>query len=333
MTTPLRLLVAVTALAMTGGTAQARDQLFSITALAPGNSPYIVNTAVAAVVERHVPGISLQVRATGSGTQHFVEAALGQVDFLFSSATINWLAATRAGPFAEMPNAPELEQEIGMIFSYQIGPYHYVARADSGIETLDDLRGKRVFAGPPQGTATRVVLGAIEQATGLTADDMQVQPFGWDAAAQAFQDGRIDVIVIPTNAPSPVIEQFALTTQIRLLDMPVDRITILTNTGGTVNTIAPDVYGPNQVNTEPVRTHGALVNLSARMSLDEDVVYQVTRAIWEHLDEIHGAAAWMPNTVNLDTALEFVAGRVHPGARRYYEEIGLEIPEPITYGN
>ena len=44
-----------------------------------------------------------------------------------------------------------------MIFSYQIGPYHYVVRADSGIESLADVKGKKAFIGPPGGAATRDV--------------------------------------------------------------------------------------------------------------------------------------------------------------------------------
>ena len=80
-----------------------------------------------------------------------------------------------------------------------------------------------------------------------------------------------------------------------------------------------------------MRTHGALVNFSARMDLDEEVVYQVTKAIWEHVDELHEAAAWMKDTVALENALELIPMRLHPGAERYYREIGMTIPEPTSY--
>ncbi|MEY8841516.1 TAXI family TRAP transporter solute-binding subunit, partial [Cribrihabitans sp. XS_ASV171] len=100
-----------------------------------------------------------------------------------------------------------------------------------------------------------------------------VQAFGFDAAIQAFQDDKIDVIVLPTNIPSPVVQQFALTKQIRFLDIPVEKLSINAATGGTVNEIAPGAYGDNQVNADTIRTHGAIVNFSAGMHVDEEVVY------------------------------------------------------------
>lgn len=308
----------------------ASAELYRVTSTAPGMSPFVVNTAIAKVVNTHVDDVELQVRATGAATKHFVDAAMGKVDFLFGSATINWLLANQIGPYQSFENGAELEQNVGMIFSYQIGPYHYVTRGDSDIETLADLKGKRVFAGPPGGAARSVVLQTIEDVTGLKAADMDVQEFGFDAAIQAFQDDKIDLIVLPTNVPSPAIQQFTLTKEIRLLDIEVDKRSS-NDVSATTNEIGPDVYGDNQLNQEPIRTHGALVNFSVGMHVPEDVVYKVTKAIWENMDEIHGTAQWMPNTITRKGALQLIPGRLHPGAERYYREAGWDIPEPVTF--
>lgn len=306
-------------------------EIYKVTSIAPGMSPFVVNTAIAKVVAKHQPDIELQVRATGAATKHFVDAGSGSVDFLFGSPTINWLLVTHRGPYKDFTNGPELEANVGMIFSYQIGPYHYVTRADSGIETLADLRGKKVFLGPPGGAATGVVIRTLKEVAGIEASEMDVQQFGFDAAIQAFQDDKIDVIVLPTNVPSPSIEQFALTKEIRLLDVDTDKMQIAKFIGQTVNEIAPDAYGSNQVNEAPVRTHGAIVNFSAGMHVPEEVVYKVTKAIWENLGEVHETAKWMPSTINREAALEFIAGRLHPGAERYYREAGWTIGEPMVY--
>ena len=306
--------------------------LYRVTSIAPGMSPFVVNTAIAKIVGKHVPGVDMQVRATGAATRHIVEAAQGKVDFLFSSSIINLLMMKNLGPYKNMENAPELEKNLGMIFNYEIGPYHYITRADSGIEKLEDIAGRKIFAGPPGGAAKRVCLGNIKDASGLVGGkDFEAVDFGFDAAIQAFQDDKIDVIVLSTNVPSSSVSQFALTKKIRLIDIDVTKLKINPLIGRTINVIAPDAYGDNQVNTSPVRTHGALVNFSARMDLDEEVVYQVTKAIWEHVDELHEAAAWMKDTVSLENALELIPMRLHPGAERYYREIGMAIPEPATY--
>ncbi|WP_163266577.1 TAXI family TRAP transporter solute-binding subunit [Chelativorans alearense] len=322
---------AVGALAVGLYAAAAHAEVFKVTSIAPGMSPFVVNTAISKVVNRHLEDVEFQVNATGAATKHFVDAATGKADFLFGSPTINWLLANQLGPFKSFDNGAELEKQVGMIFSYQIGPYHYVTRADSGIESLEDLHSKSIFVGPPGGAARGVVLRAIEEVAGITPEDMDVQSFGFDAAIQAFQDDKIDVIVLPTNVPSPAIQQFALTKKIRILDVDVDKMTINASTGGTVNTLAPDAYGDSQVNQTPTRTHGAMVNFSAGMHVDEETVYQVTKAIWDHLDEIHETAQWLPNTITREAALELVAGRLHPGAERYYREQGWDIPEPVTF--
>jgi len=305
--------------------------MYRVTSIAPGMSPFVVNTSIAKVVSKHNADIQMQVRATGAATRHVVEAAQGKVDFFFSSPTLNWLMDGNRGPYKGMENAPQLEDNLGMIFSYEMGPYHYVVNADSGINSLDDLAGKKVFAGPPGGAARGVVLRNIKSATGLTDADMEVQNFGFDAAIQAFQDNKIDLVVLPTNVPSPAVQQFALTKQIRILDIPIEKIKIPKGIGGTVESVPAGAYGDNHINTADSRTHGALVNFSARMDLDADVVYDVTKIIWENLAEVTSPGEWMQKTITLEKALQFVPNRLHPGAERYYREIGLAIPEPVSY--
>ncbi|URF45466.1 TAXI family TRAP transporter solute-binding subunit [Dinoroseobacter shibae] len=321
-------ILAVATLQFPGG---ALAERYKVTSLAPGLTPFVVNTTIARVVNTHVDGIELQVSATGTATRHMMDAATGRVDFLFGAPTINWMMVNRLGPFQHFETAPALEQNVGMIFAYQMGPYHYITRAGSGIESLADLRSRTVFAGPPGGAATEVVLRVIEQSTGITPGEMKLQAFGFDAAIQAFQDGKIDVIVLPTNLPSAAVQQFALTSRIRLLDVDLRNVTIRAETGGTANEIPPDAYGPNQVNDTATRTHGSIVNFSAGMHVPEHVVYEVTRAIWENLGDIHSAADWMPGTITPEMALSLVSGRLHPGAERYYREAGWPIPEAITF--
>ena len=98
-----------------------------------------------------------------------------------------------------------------------------------------------------------------------------------------------------------------------------------------MNTIQPGAYGDNQVNETATRTHGAVVNFSAGMHVDADVVYRVTKAIWANLNEIHETEQWMPSTITREKGLELVASRLHPGAERYYKETGWTIPEPVVF--
>ncbi|MFP7673447.1 TAXI family TRAP transporter solute-binding subunit [Marivita sp. S0852] len=326
------LTVAITlAMAIYSASDRAMADTYKVKSLAPGLTPFVVNSAITKVVNTHANDVTFQLSATGTATRHMLDAARGEVDFLFGSPTINWMMVNRLGPYRDVADAPELEQQVGMIFAYQMGPYHYITDANSGIKQLDDLRGRTVFAGPPGGAATQVVLRVIEQSTGITPDAMKLQAFGFDAAIQAFQDGKIDVIVLQTNLPSGAVRQFALTRKIRLLDVDMTHVTVRQDTGGTFDMIPPDTYGSNQVNDTAIQTHGSIVNFSAGLHVPDEVVYQVTKAIWENLEDIHGVAEWLPNALTRDRALSLIAGRLHPGAEQYYREQGWDIPAPTTF--
>jgi TRAP-type uncharacterized transport system substrate-binding protein len=58
-----------------------------------------------------------------------------------------------------------------------------------------------------------------------------------------------------------------------------------------------------------------------------DLVYKMTKAFWEHVDEAHAMAPWMKTAVVRQKALDALAGDLHPGAEKYYREIGMKIPE------
>lgn len=310
------------------GAAQA-GELYRMGSLAPGMSPFTINTAFANIVNKHVADVELRVSATGTGMGHQLLAARGEMDFFMTSPIGQWLMERQIGPFRKLKNGRELSARLRNIFTYEIGPYHYVTYADSGIAKMADLEGRKVFVGPPGGAATGVVAQMIENQTGLIAgEDFTRVNLGWSAAIQAFQDRKFDVLVFPTNAPSPALQQIALSARLRLLPVDLSRQTGLLRTPGrTIRDIDPGVYGRNMVNTEPVPALGAMVGIGVRADMPEEMVYRITRAFWENIAEVHAAAVWMKNTVNLKVALAVSPFGMHPGAARYYREKGLEIPE------
>lgn len=83
------------------------------------------------------------------------------------------------------------------------------------------------------------------------------------------------------------------------------------------------------VNAEPVLTLGSWTGLVTNREVDPEVVYQLTKAIFDHLDTFHQTAEWM-KIIRPDTALTELNIPLHPGALRYYREIGLEIPDALV---
>jgi uncharacterized protein len=323
-------LICAASLTIAGGAGA--QQFYKLSSLAPGATPYVVNTTFAKIVNKYVPGVEIQVTATGSATRHALDAARGKIDFFMSAPVLQFFMSKRLAMYKKVKDAPELAKNLRTIFNFPIGAYHMVVYADSGIKTLKDIKGKRVFLGPPTGAARTVAKGIVEGVTGYKAGvDFKEAKFGFGPARQAFQDKQIDVLIDPTNPPSSAISQVTLTNKIRLLGLTdadwerpgVKKIMRLP--GRSRGTIASDAYGPNQVNTEPVQVAVAWVGLGVRVGVPEDVVYKMTKAFWENIDEARRAAPWM-KSISLKNAFVKLNMKLHPGAYRYYKEIGLEIP-------
>lgn len=329
----LKLALGLTALA--GATSAGAAEFYRLATLGPGSSPYMVMSTFAQLVNEELPELEIQVNATGAATQHAIDAAKGELDFFMWSASVHDFMGKGVAMYAQIPEAPELSQELRAVFAFPLGLYHIVTYADSGIQSLDDVKGKKVFLGPPGGGATTIMQNVLEASTGLkTNEDFEYVQLGWDAAAQAFQDGRLDVYINPTNAPSPVIEQLALSRQIRLLGLTSAQkekeevAAILSRPGGTLGVIEPGTYGSNQVNVEPVQTLGSTVGIGVGAHVPEEAVYAITKAFWTAWERRSEATPWL-RRVSLDGAFSDLNLPLHPGAVRYYEEVGLTIPDVI----
>ncbi|MGY6534657.1 MAG: TAXI family TRAP transporter solute-binding subunit [Pararhodobacter sp.] len=300
----------------------------------PGSSAFIFTTTMQRVAQRELP-VRFNVTSGMTGTRSTLDAARGEVDLYISAPAINHFMASGSAMFADMPNAPELAENLRGLINFPLGPYHIITFADSGITALDDIRGRRVFAGPPGGAATTVALAIIRSTTGLVEDqDFTLARLDWTSGNQAFQDRQVDLAIIPTELPSGSIQQFALLSEIRMLGIPDDAIDVpplsdmLAVPGRTVEEIPADIYGANQVNTESVMTVGSWVGIGVVNTMDDDLVYELTRVIFENLDDFHETAEWM-QSVTPETALAEMNVPLHPGALRYYREIGVEIPDEL----
>jgi TRAP transporter TAXI family solute receptor len=296
----------------------------------PGSSSFVFMTTFQTIVQQNLP-VQINVTSGAAATRSTLDAARDQLDLFISSPAINYYMSEGKEMFAKTKDAPELFKNIRSIVNFPLGPYHIVTYESSGIKTLKDLKGKRLFLGPPGGSATVVALAIMEGATGYKPGvDYEQARLDWTSGQQAFQDKQVDAIVVPTELPSPMITQFALLDKIRLISIPDDALTtapmkkILAVPGRTMGEIKPGTYGPNQVNTEPTKVVESWVGLSTSKTMDEDLVYKMTKALFEHIDQLHASAPFMAS-ITKDTALSQVNAPLHKGALKYYREIGLKI--------
>lgn len=323
------LLAAAAAAVLASGPALAQKRQIKMSTIAPGSSMYLVMTTFANLVNQNQDGFEITVDATGTATKHMVDVARGSIDMSMTAPVpYAWMkAGTRV--YKKLKGVKDLARKLRLVFWFPLGGYHYTVYADSGIRTLADIRGKRVFVGPPAGGQLVTGLAFIKAQTGLTPKDFKSVNLNFASALQAFQDRQIDVYTIGCLDPCAQLQQVAATSRIRFLGVPaeadLDRTpaqkAFFKPLGRTKGVIAKDAYGANQVNEADVWINNAILGVTAREGLDDQTVYTMVKLFWSKLDEIRASAPYMKH-VTIEYGTRKGNMDLHPGAERYYREVG-----------
>ncbi|GAB4541997.1 MAG: TAXI family TRAP transporter solute-binding subunit [Roseibium sp.] len=325
-------LAAALALGLSGA---ARAEDLKMATIAPGTSAYLAMTTMATLVNQSLDDVTIQVDATGAATKHMVEVAEGKLDMSMTSPTVYNFMKNGTAMYSKLGDAAQLAENLRLVYWFPLGQYHIVTYADSGIETPADIKGRRVFLGPPGGGAWQAANKWVNILTGYKPDeDYENVKASWSSAFQGFQDRQFDVYVISGIAPFPQLEQMAQTSKLHLLGLskeefeanPAAQDFVYNVQGEELGIIPAGIYGDGVVNTEDVYTLGAVVGVTARADLSEDLVYRITKAYWEASKKATATHPWLKD-VTLEYAVQDGGMKLHPGALRYYEEIGLDIPE------
>lgn len=323
---------AASAMAALPRTAMAK-QLLRMSTLGPGTTPNLVMTTFANIVNRELPDYEIQINATGAATRHVLEVAQGRTDFCMSSPSVNALLANQRAMFEKIDQAPELAKKLRAVLNFPMGVYHIAVYESSGITSLDGIAGKRVFLGPPGGAAYSTMERLFNAVTGLEeGTDYEAVKLGWDAAAASFQDGNLDVYCNPTNAPSPVLTQIAVTNAIRFLGIPADKMEVegvkalVNRPGFGLGTLPAGAYGENQTNEEDTQTLRVTVGIVTNETANEEMVYEMTKVFFAGVTEMGDSAPWL-KAINPEGAVADLNMALHPGALRALEEMGVAIPD------
>ncbi|MEQ9507688.1 MAG: TAXI family TRAP transporter solute-binding subunit [Alloalcanivorax xenomutans] len=316
-------------------TASARaETTIRMEAPSPGSSPYVLQVSMQSVWQKYLP-VKVNVTSNMASSRSALNAAKGNVDFYLSSPTVNRYMASGTQMYAGMSNAPELYKNLREVFHFPLGKYHIVVHADSDITSLKQIKGKRVFLGPPGGAATDTAIKIVKAVTGYEpGTDYQMARLDWQSGNQAFQDDQVALLISPPQVPGPSFQQVALLHKVRFLPIPEEAFEhpelkeVLNATGFSREQIPADAYGDNQVNTTPVDTIGSWVGIGTSKFVDEELVYQCTKTIFEHIDEVQAPAKFL-GSVNIENALKQMSTPLHAGAVRYYREKGISIPSNL----
>ncbi|MDG2141602.1 MAG: TAXI family TRAP transporter solute-binding subunit [Gammaproteobacteria bacterium] len=210
---------------------------------------------------------------------------------------------------------------------------HFVLRSDlvtSGtIGDLNNLKGERYSIGMRNSGAEYTGFYIFE-ALGIDwAEDLSVAYIGYGPSANALQDGNIAGMNVPAGPPVTAITRaYALLgDSMTVLNFSKEEIALINSEFPLWESyeLAPETY-PNQ--QQSINTAASPNVLVVRADVSEEIVYEMTRMLWENLatlQEIHSATKSMA----LENALSGVPLPLHAGALRYYEEQGVSIPDHL----
>jgi uncharacterized protein len=256
-------------------------------------------------------GYDTTAETTSASVDNLFLLADGDSDVAFSLAD----TAIDAVKGQEAFDEPLPLRALGTLYSNFT---HVVAMKDSGISSIEDLRGKTVSIGAPN-SGTEVIGLRLMQVAGLDPDrDVTRRAMGVGESTAALREGSIDAFVWSGGLPTGAITDLATTDEIVLL--PLDRYVAKLNERYGEAYQASEVEAGEYPGVPPVKTIAVPNLLMVREDMDEALAHDVIALMFEHksqLAEVHPSA----EKLELEDAQKLVQGvELHPGAERFYRE-------------
>ncbi|WP_324718227.1 TAXI family TRAP transporter solute-binding subunit [Carboxydochorda subterranea] len=275
---------------------------------------YPLGGALAEIFNQHVPGVNASVQATGASVANVNLLAQGQAELAFIQNDIAYYAANGTEMFqgrkvATLKGVATLYPEVIQI----------VALKQANIRSVADLKGKRVAVGDI-GSGTEANARQILEAAGLTYKDVSVSYLSFAEAASNLRDGHVDAAFVTAGIPTAAIQDIAVQKEVTIVAVPSDLArklrqrypfyTAVTVPGGTYRGIDQDVA-----------TVAVKAMLVTRADLPDDLVFRLTRALFDNLPRL-GQAHVRGKDVSLEGARDGMSLDLHPGAARFYQQAG-----------
>lgn len=282
-----------------------------------GGTYYPLGGEMATVINNNIEGydgFDLSAVSSGASVDNLSMINLGEIALGMTVHLPALDALTGAGDFHGV--AVENFGFMGHIYPEVM---QIVTPADSGVETIADLRGKNVNIGPP-GSGTQAAARLILEAYGIGDDDYNAFEEGFGDAAGRVQDGNLDASFGLLGLPAGSIEELALSRDINMISITPEGLAYIEeNSGYGALTIPADAYDFLDADVQAITAYAILVGSTDL--INEDLGYAITKALFENSSQIsHSQGAHLTK----ENALLGSEGLpMHPGAERYFREAGI----------
>ena len=334
LTLPLGAIIAIAVLVATAGAIAQDLKLIRIGTGSTGGTYFPVGGLIASAISNPpgsrdcdvggscgVPGLIAAAVSTQGSVQNVIDVAGGKLDLGLTQADVAYAAYVGKGVFAGDKRLGNL-RAVANLFPEAV---HLVVRRDSGIKSVAGLKGKRVSLGEKE-SGTLVVALIVLKAYRLGKKDVVALHEKLGKASDMLAEGALDAFFMVGGYPLGAVAHTAETTEIDLVPIMGKQAQMIRD--------AHPFFGADVIPEGTYKGVGGVVTLSVGAQLvvaaatAADLVYGITSALWHpNSRKILDNGPPIARQIELHKALDGLAIPLHPGAARYYEEVGLVPPD------
>ena len=273
---------------------------------------YPIGGAMAEILNKEIPGMSASAQSTGASVANVNMLGDGTIDLATVQNDIAYYAAHGTEMFVDK----KVDGLKGVASLYP-ETCQFVTLKSSGIKSLSELKGKRIAVGAV-GSGVEANVRQILAAYGISYDDIDAQYLSFAEGASALKDGNVDVAVLTAGYPTASVQDIAAQNPVRLLPVE-DKIAddLIAKYPFYTKTVIP--AGTYAGFDEAVPSVSVMAMLVAGPSVNADLGYSITKAIFSNLDRLQAAHA-VGKQITKDTAKAGMSLPMNAGAEKYFNE-------------
>ena len=273
---------------------------------------YPIGGAMAEILNKEIPGMSASAQSTGASVANVNMLGDGTIDLATVQNDIAYYAAHGTEMFVDK----KVDGLKGVASLYP-ETCQFVTLKSSGIKSLSELKGKRIAVGAV-GSGVEANVRQILAAYGISYDDIDAQYLSFAEGASALKDGNVDVAVLTAGYPTASVQDIAAQNPVRLLPVE-DKIAddLIAQYPFYTKTVIPG--GTYAGFDEAVPSVSVMAMLVAGPTVNEELGYKVTKAIFSHLDRLQAAHA-VGKQITRDSVKAGMSLPMHEGAEKYFNE-------------
>ncbi|WP_180063267.1 TAXI family TRAP transporter solute-binding subunit [Acinetobacter sp. YH16042] len=276
------------------------------------SGPYnVIGTSLAEIYNKTF-GVNSKTQTTGASVENLNLLKQNKVEMAFVMSDSLTEALNRTGSFAN--GKVENVSQVAALYPNYV---QIVTSKKSGIKNIEDLKGKRIAVGA-QNSGVEVNARTLLNGFGITYKDIKVDYLGYAEAADALKGGKLDAAFLTSGIPNSSLMELQQSFDLQLVSINADKVKeIAKDQSYFLPMIIPKgTYG----NTADIQTAAIKNALVVRTDISDDDVYKLTKTFFDSLPQLatsHQAAT----EITLEGAQQGLVAPLHPGAKRYYDEV------------